>query len=769
VRYAAIPDSAILPGSAPLIAFLNGRSSGDPCRVERLRPDARVESHGLSGLTRGDRGLALAFESGEPGEGRIAARDGSIEVASLWQPPRPVFPQGDGGTLRIACDPAGDGLSALRALWAPASPVDLERLTAVAAPAGWRSRYAFADGLTEDAVIANLEHASRVFDRRQLGLFQVDDGYQRSLGDWDANTRFPHGHRWLTDRIHAHGRQAGVWVAPFAVAERSGIPEAHPEWLLRREGAPAVLAARESWGGRVYGLDAAHPAVQEWLFALGRRLVRDWGYDHVEVDLLDAATAGDAHAGGLTRAEAYRRGLAALRDGLGADTFLHGGGAPLQHAAGLVNGMRVGPEVAPSWGAVQGGARAATLRSFYHRAVWLNDHDGLLVRSPLTEAEARAWTTVTAMAGGRTMLADDLPSLPPDRLALVQRALPPAHGAGRPVDGLREDRDVAPAVTNGDAVHPIAGTWRFRTGDDAAYAAPGYDDSVWETIAIPGTWEAAGRPDYDGFAWYRIRFQLPTAGSSDPLPARLELGKLDDADDAFVNGTMVGTTNDRAAYRRYALPAGTLNWGGENVLAIRVFDAGGAGGWWTARRDRPGDVWIREGRPEWWTIALLNWDDERRRVTLPLARAGIAGTRFAVYDVWGGDVLPDVTGNVVLDVEPHDARVVALRPASERPAVVGTTRHVVQGALDIATEEWDAATRRLHVRSHALDSRPYQVTVAVPRGLVPVECVANVACTMRRQSGQTGPVALAWPGGAPGREIDWTLRFRSARSPNRGR
>jgi hypothetical protein len=156
-------------------------------------------------------------------------------------------------------------------------------------------------------------------------------------------------------------------------------------------------------------------------------------------------------------------------------------------------------------------------------------------------------------------------------------------------------------------------------------------------------------------------------------------------------------------------------------------------------------------------------------VTLPLARAGIAGTRFAVYDVWGGDVLPDVTGNVVLDVEPHDARVVALRPASERPAVVGTTRHVVQGALDIATEEWDAATRRLHVRSHALDSRPYQVTVAVPRGLVPVECVANVACTMRRQSGQTGPVALAWPGGAPGREIDWTLRFRSARSPNRGR
>src|SRR2546422_6040006 len=60
----------------------------------------------------------------------------------------------------------------------------------------------------------------------------------------------------------------------FRSTERSGIPTAHADWLLRRADGPIVWDTRDDWGGKVYSLDGAHPHVQQWLFDLARRVVR---------------------------------------------------------------------------------------------------------------------------------------------------------------------------------------------------------------------------------------------------------------------------------------------------------------------------------------------------------------------------------------------------------------------------------------------------------------------------------------------------------------
>src|SRR2546422_7540805 len=316
------------------------------------------------------------------------------------------------------------------------------------------------------------------------------DLYQKAAGDWETNEKFPSGHRALTDRIHANGFKAGLWMAPFAVSQRSGVPAAHPDWLLRDTAAgPLAWDTREAWGGKLYALDGAHPKVQQWLTELARQVVRDWGYDCLEIDALHCATAGPAHYGGLTHAEAYRAGLAALRDGLGTEAFLLGGGAPLQHAAGLVNGMRIGPDANPTWAGVQAAVRAAALRSFYHRASWLNDPACLVVGPPLSASEARVWASVVAVSGGLTLFSDNLPKLLPERAALLQRVLPVAPVAGRPVGGTTLEHDLAPALVRGEAVYPIPGPWHFRTGDDAAYGTRAFDEEAWETITVPQRWD----------------------------------------------------------------------------------------------------------------------------------------------------------------------------------------------------------------------------------------------------------------------------------------
>jgi melibiase-like protein len=775
VRFFQLPPRDVLAGEGALVALVNGSHSSDPCRVVTVgaREAGDLASHGAMGLTRGRQGLAIAFDAGEPGDARVHLSQDGVEAVSDWLPSRPLRPEGDASRMRLCFTPEADGLEALRVLFVPSSPVDQERLAQALAPAGWCTRSEFSGLVAEADVIANLEFCAATFDRRFFRHIELDDGYQRAIGAWEPNERFPHGHAWLTDQVHARGFKAGLWVAPFGVAEGSGVPAAQPDWLLRDGSGPVVCDAREAWGGKIYALDGANPKVQQWLFDLARRVVRDWGYDYLRIDLARWATVGAAHYGGLTHAEAYRAGLGAIRDGLGTEAVLLASGAPLQHAVGLVNGMRIGPDVDASWAGLQPPARAAGLRSFYQRSTWLNDPDCLVVRPPLPRAAAEAWASLVAVTGGLALFADNLPKLPPDRIPLLQRTLPVAPVAGRALETAIPERDVAPAIVAGDDVYPIGGPWRFRTGDDPGYGARGFDEEAWETIPVPQRWDEAGHRAYVGFAWYRTRFPLPNQGDgkTERRNLFLDLGKIADADEAFVNGVKVGQTGEPSpggrgepdAYRRYRVAPETLNWGGENVVAVRVF---GSGGIWSVRRARPPRVWVTEGAPRWWTVVAVNWEDEPLNVSFRLGALGMKGTKFDAYDVWHDSVAADLTDALTLALEPRTARTIAIRAAAARPQVIGTTRHVVQGAVDIVDETWDPTARTLTARSTNLDARAYAVTIAVPKGLRPGACTADVPCTVRRLP--SGHAVLEWVAGGDGRDITWKLSFRSAAVRKRG-
>ena len=177
------------------------------------------------------------------------------------------------------------------------------------------------------------------------------------------------------------------------------------------------------------------------------------------------------------------------------------------------------------------------------------------------------------------------------------------------------------------------------------------------------------------------------------------------------------------------------------------------------RRDRPPRAWVAEGAARWWTVVLVNWEDEAQEIALPLAALGIGGVRCNAYDVWRDTPLADPKDTIATTLEPRSALTVALRPASLHPQVIGTTRHVVQGAVDLVDETWEAATRTLRAKAVNLDSRAYAVTIAVPKGMRAGACKANVSCTVRRL--ESGHAVLEWAAGGDGRDITWELTFRS--------
>jgi alpha-L-fucosidase 2 len=111
------------------------------------------------------------------------------------------------------------------------------------------------------------------------------------------------------------------------------------------------------------------------------------------------------------------------------------------------------------------------------------------------------------------------------------------------------------------------------------------EGKAWHPLRVPGFWEKhASFRGYDGFAWYRCFVRVPAEWKGQEL--RLELGRIDDSDETFVNGTKVGSTgrmppNYRGlsnAQRTYAVPAKVVRPDGYNLIAVRVYDQGGGGG-----------------------------------------------------------------------------------------------------------------------------------------------------------------------------------------------
>ncbi|NJB85166.1 sialate O-acetylesterase [Lewinella marina] len=113
-------------------------------------------------------------------------------------------------------------------------------------------------------------------------------------------------------------------------------------------------------------------------------------------------------------------------------------------------------------------------------------------------------------------------------------------------------------------------------GKELGYLAAETDLGTWATMEVPGLWEGNGYPDVDGVFYFRRNFSLTEEQASGP--ATLHLGPIDDGDETYVNGQAVGSTpNAYAEDRKYSIAAHQLR-PGDNVLAVRVTDTGGGGG-----------------------------------------------------------------------------------------------------------------------------------------------------------------------------------------------
>jgi len=326
---------------------------------------------------------------------------------------------------------------------------------------GWCSWYHYFHRIDEAALDANLAQSGDwPFD-----VFQLDDGYQPAIGDWlRTNESFGSSLDAIADRIAAAGRRPGLWLAPFSVHPDYELYHRHPDWLATTsDGAgPIPSMVQDIWNGVCFALDLTHPDVVEHVEGVARDL-RSAGFSYLKLDFTYAPSFdGIYHDMTMTPAERVRAGYAAVRRGAGDDAFVLGCGAPLANVVGLVDGMRIGPDVAPSWDvspdhddvgmvgyretspSTRNAWQSTLARSFMHRRFWLNDPDCLMLRTSetdMTPEQVRAWALAVGESGGMALVSDDLGLLGAAEHELLNEVI----ALGRAVDAAVVAGGPAPA------------------------------------------------------------------------------------------------------------------------------------------------------------------------------------------------------------------------------------------------------------------------------------------------------------------------------------
>lgn len=319
-------------------------------------------------------------------------------------------------------------------------------------PTGWCSWYSFGADLTEEDVIRNLTAIKEKCPG--MKYIQIDEGYAAHEGDWLLPGKtFPSGVKEMCLKIKEMGFEPAMWVGPFIAEIDSQVFREHPEWFVKDETGAPVTADKYTFGGWYHGpwymLDGTHPGAQDYLRHVFRTMHEEWGVNYFKMDgtMWGALPFGKRYDSSVTRVDAYRMGMKAIREGAGEDSYLLGCNAPMWPSLGTVNAMRLSDDISRSWYMIEKASEEMCWRGWQHQNLWIGDPDCLLLQNverdqigpdgtihhqtdgSVTSDEYRFLATTVIASGGVVISGDDFTLITEENAAVINKCINGAHKA----------------------------------------------------------------------------------------------------------------------------------------------------------------------------------------------------------------------------------------------------------------------------------------------------------------------------------------------------
>ncbi len=216
----------------------------------------------------------------------------------------------------------------------------------------WSSWYSFYDKISADSLMDVLGQLAGINPDGSIpfDVFQIDDGWQKEVGDWQVNEKFSEGMAPLAKQINDKGLKAGIWLAPLIATPSSKLFSEHPDWFLTDEKGQFVRAGF-NFGQKLLALDVTIPEVGRYLEELISQVV-GWGFTYIKLDFLYAGALPGKRSTGESREQAYRqmltRMMAAARHA-NPQAYILACGAPIIPSLGACDAIRIGPDVGRFW------------------------------------------------------------------------------------------------------------------------------------------------------------------------------------------------------------------------------------------------------------------------------------------------------------------------------------------------------------------------------------------------------------------------------------
>lgn len=165
-------------------------------------------------------------------------------------------------------------------------------------------------------------------------------------------------------------------------------------------------------------------------------------------------------------------------------------------------------------------------------------------------------------------------------------------------------------------------------------------------------------------------------------------------------------------------------------------------------------------------VAYYNWDKDRAEISATPERIGLPPAKeYVGFDFWANKFIPPFSGALTATLPGASSRIMAIRPVSEFPQLLSTSRHVTQGIIDVTDEKWDAAKSQLSATSKMVGNDPYELRIVVPSSDKSWRATGikvsdeDVAAGVKASIKQDGPRIRAALSSPVSRDVKWQVAF----------
>ncbi len=303
-------------------------------------------------------------------------------------------------------------------------------------PCGWMTWYAVMFDACEKAVLDNA-----IWQRDNLRDYGANtvwvdwEWYHCRFNNEDAPenigffspdpVRYPHGLKYVSDKIKEMGFVPALWVGPTS---EPAMTDTVKEFI------DSVCADRVDWCGR-YFFDITDERVRDELIPRAFDKVKEWGYEALKWDCLPItlAYADQFHDGlkhpGMTSVEALRALCIKARETVGKDFYMLScagvNDREVMMASDIFDAARIGNDIFAWREFVTDFVERIERFYSYHNTVLYCDPDNVVIRPEFNSTEqARSRVSAVSLLGLPVTLGDNLPDLPEERVELLRRILP---------------------------------------------------------------------------------------------------------------------------------------------------------------------------------------------------------------------------------------------------------------------------------------------------------------------------------------------------------